>query len=480
MSTTTTLNMTLLLRRAAFADTCVLAKGEPGYHTTTKEFKIGDGTTTWANLPIANKAQIDAILTGYKTKQTAVSSPSASGKTLAFIDTISQDTNGKITATKKNVNLDDYVKTTDLPDTGVMNVGKKDGTAISVDITDADNPKVGLTLNNSGKNVTLSQTNSGLSANVDLSAYAPIGASSDTKSVSSIYGAKAYAKDYADGVKEELVGMIDGVASAGLTRSVVTALPTASTAALNTIYMIKRDSGLNGKDVYDEYIVIEVNGNKSFELLGNTELDLSNYYTKNDVYTKSQIDGKNFKTQQTAVSSPSASGNATAFIDTISQDANGKITVTKKNVNFGNYYTKSEADSAFVSSVSLASPSEGKVQLTVDGTAQTAVEIAGFQSLKDHASSAHVTKVSSGNTDIVVSPASGTGAVTVSHKAYGSGTYQDANHNSDTDPSFVTGIQVTNGHVTGATVKNLKTILESMIIVLDGGEEPDTVTLQIL
>lgn len=39
----------------------------------------------------------------YKVKQTAVSSPSASGNTTSFIDTISQDTNGKITATKKTV-----------------------------------------------------------------------------------------------------------------------------------------------------------------------------------------------------------------------------------------------------------------------------------------------------------------------------------------------------------------------------------------
>lgn len=39
-----------------------------------------------------------------------------------------------------------------------------------------------------------------------------------------------------------------------------------------------------------------------------------------------------YKTTQTAVSDPTASGNAVAFIDSISQDANGEITVTKKNV----------------------------------------------------------------------------------------------------------------------------------------------------
>ena len=42
--------------------------------------------------------------------------------------------------------------------------------------------------------------------------------------------------------------------------------------------------------------------------------------------------GATFKTQQTAVKDPTASGNATAFIDSISQDVNGVITVTKKNI----------------------------------------------------------------------------------------------------------------------------------------------------
>ena len=55
------------------------------------------------------------------------------------------------------------------------------------------------------------------------------------------------------------------------------------------------------------------------------------------------VDLSGYKTKQTAVSSPSASGSTTAFIDTISQDANGKITVTKKNVDYtipSNLYIK--------------------------------------------------------------------------------------------------------------------------------------------
>ena len=40
---------------------------------------------------------------------------------------------------------------------------------------------------------------------------------------------------------------------------------------------------------------------------------------------------------QSPVSDPSASGNSVTFIATISQDAEGKITVTKKTVNFNGY-----------------------------------------------------------------------------------------------------------------------------------------------
>lgn len=48
----------------------------------------------------------------------------------------------------------------------------------------------------------------------------------------------------------------------------------------------------------------------------------------------SKQDAGNYKTIQTAVSDPTASGNSTTFIDTISQNTNGVISVTKKNVNF--------------------------------------------------------------------------------------------------------------------------------------------------
>ena len=45
----------------------------------------------------------------------------------------------------------------------------------------------------------------------------------------------------------------------------------------------------------------------------------------------------NLKGVQSPVSDPSASGNSVTFIATITQDAEGKITVTKKSVNFSGY-----------------------------------------------------------------------------------------------------------------------------------------------
>lgn len=41
----------------------ILKEGEPGYDTTTKQLKIGDGVSTWKDLPFQGEAtlQIDFI-----------------------------------------------------------------------------------------------------------------------------------------------------------------------------------------------------------------------------------------------------------------------------------------------------------------------------------------------------------------------------------------------------------------------------------
>lgn len=109
-------------------------------------------------------------------------------------------------------------------------------------------------------------------------------------------------------------------------------------------------------------------------------------------------------------------------------------------------------------------PTDNALEFTVTPTGKGEA-----QTVKLVAPDVGVTKIVAGNADIVVTPEVGTGVVTVAHKTYETGTVKDVAHDDDTDPSFITGITIDNGHVTGATVKNLKTVLQSMVVVLDGG-----------
>lgn len=99
---------------------------------------------------------------------------------------------------------------------------------------------------------------------------------------------------------------------------------------INTLYLKKKEGSNN--DIYNEYLYIESN----WELIGNTEIDLSNYYTKEQVYSKSEVDGKipNIDIASTG------SGNV---VTTIEVDTNNKH---KLNISKGiDVYSKNEIDS---------------------------------------------------------------------------------------------------------------------------------------
>lgn len=103
--------------------------------------------------------------------------------------------------------------------------------------------------------------------------------------VEGVKGLTEKVNDNASAIAENAgaIAALQTAQAGGLVRSVVEVLPAVGDASLNTIYMIKRSSGLDGNDVYDEYIIVEINGVKQFELLGNTELDLGDYYTKDEI-----------------------------------------------------------------------------------------------------------------------------------------------------------------------------------------------------
>lgn len=99
---------------------------------------------------------------------------------------------------------------------------------------------------------------------------------------------------------------------------VVTTLPTTNVST-TTIYLIAAEDAVTG-NYYNEYLYI----NNSWELIGTTKLDLSNYYTKAEVdaripnltnyYTKSEIDVK-FTEVNTKL----------AGIDTLLDNINGEV-----------------------------------------------------------------------------------------------------------------------------------------------------------
>lgn len=90
---------------------------------------------------------------------------------------------------------------------------------------------------------------------------------------------------------EDAIKALEGLATSGLSRQVVTKLPSVESALENVIYMILRadNVGAEDKDVYDEYLLMGEEGNKRFELLGNTAVDLTDYYVKSEVYTKEEV-----------------------------------------------------------------------------------------------------------------------------------------------------------------------------------------------
>lgn len=130
---------------------------------------------------------------------------------------------------------------------------------------------------------------------------------------------------------------------ANLRIEVVNELP--STGETNVIYLVKR-AGTN-PDVHDAYVYVEGN----WEKIGNTEVDLSNYYTKDQVYTKSEtysqeevgtliteIEGK-IPTIPNVETSMSGVGNVITSIDV---DASNKHKIAA--VKGISVYSKSEID----------------------------------------------------------------------------------------------------------------------------------------
>lgn len=132
-------------------------------------------------------------------------------------------------------------------------------------------------------------------------------------------------------------------------------LPPAGPETMGRIYLVEHNAhddnnvDSEAQNYYDEYITIctYVNNENpqentyAWEKIGNTDIDLTDYVSNIKtngaslgVFTSAAKGGNTltFTVTNLETSAPTASGNAVAFIDSISQSYNGKITATKKTV----------------------------------------------------------------------------------------------------------------------------------------------------
>lgn len=227
------------------------------------------------------------------------SGATASGNSTSFITQVTQG-DGVISATKASIPIATSSQA------GLV----KSGTDITVDssgnVSVKDNSHAHTSANISDLSTTI---NSAVTAAIqELDASDPAASGTATSFISSISQKDGVIVATKANITAAALGLSGAMRFLGTSATVIS---DGSTANPITI-------GYTSTDVSAGNVVLY--GSKEFVWTGSAWEELGN-------------EGS-YKVQQTAVSSPSASGNATAFIDSISQNAQGVITATKKNVQF--------------------------------------------------------------------------------------------------------------------------------------------------
>ena len=265
----------------------------------------------------------------YKPVQTAVSSPSASSTSSAFIDTISQDKNGVITATKKNL------PTASTTVVGVTTVGAAGGaaayshnhsdvykpvqTAVSDPTASTSTSTTFIDTISQDKNGVITATKKTLpTASTTVAGITKVGASG---------GAAAYKHSHDT-----------SITTSNGTNQITLAFGTKyAISAGGTSYVFTMPANPNTNTTYT-FATGDSNGQIKVTPSGGSAQNVSvkglgsAAYTESSAYaTSSHNHSGVYKPVQTAVSDPTASSTtSTTFIDTISQNANGVIAATKK------------------------------------------------------------------------------------------------------------------------------------------------------
>lgn len=274
----------------------------------------------------------------YKTVQGAVSDPSSAGNALDFIDTISQDANGEITATKKRVGMAVAAGEVDETDGLLSKEDKKklDDIPGVEDISDNDSILVG------DANGTVEWEAMGTDqATGKWNSFRGHGFFADR----SVADRNGNTIDTTYATKTELSNTVDGL-DATVTSESTTNL---------RVQVVEADGLITGVNVLDDNT--ENVGNKvtswsnettdtnypsekltkdSLDLKADRDLDAVEgnlaVFDSNGHPVDSGTAPSHYKTVQTAKSDPGASGSGLTYIATITQDANGEITATKRTV----------------------------------------------------------------------------------------------------------------------------------------------------
>ena len=173
-------------------------------------------------------------------------------------------------------------------------------------------------------------------------------------------------------------------------------LPT--TGKKGVIYIIAHTHS-DSNDSYDEYIWNTALSTPAYEKIGNTDVNLTDYVNtlsgtaNSGVVTNISKSGNTVSvtSKSLASSSPTADGNATSFIDSVSQAADGKITATKKSI--ANATTSAAGLMSSADKTKLEGVATGATNVT-DST------VSGWGYIKSYTDTNQKIKAKSGSTDV--------------------------------------------------------------------------------
>lgn len=301
-------------------------------------------------------AQEKARLDNAKQIQIAVSDPSVPStgtkESISFIDTITQNSNGDITPTKKEVRyatttakgvvtladsisssdttaatpgaVEDYVS--DIVSGLDASVTSIDGTNVQVKVTETDGKVTGV-------NITTDDT---------------INATDLSNAINALDASVTGNGTNVDVTVTETNGKITGVSVADNSinsddlNNTINALDSEVTSSDGTNVQVKvtqTDGIITGVSVPTDNTINSTDLSTAINALDSTVSGNSTNVTVSVTQTNGVLTGISVsdtaKTIQDVVADPIADGNSTTFIDSITQNENGEITATKKNVNFG-------------------------------------------------------------------------------------------------------------------------------------------------